>query len=337
MREVYVHVGPIKTGSTFLQDVLWRYRDDLARQGYHHPGAHANEMWEATNDLQDAAFVHWEIPDVSGVWAQVCERVLAYDGPSVISHEVLGMSTEEHIDRIVTSLASARLQVIVMARSLVATLPSVWQEHVKGVDPAGVSWPDFLASQRDMGAPVTDALLIVQRWLAHVSAEQVHVVTVPPAGAAPGVLLGRFADALGVDTSSWSVDDVARNVSLDMVQAELIRRLNRTSAASLDHHARRRLVHDALLPRMRPPSPARRIRLPSSERDWIESETCRLVDGLRDCGAVLHGDLDDLASPPDVWQDDPVEVSETDLLDETLRLLVSSHPDTSEPDRVDVI
>ena len=271
MREVYLHVGPMKTGSTFLQDLLWRHRDDLERQGYHHPGAHANEMWLATNDLQDAAFVNYEMPQASGVWAQVCERVLAYDGRSVISHEVLGLSTEEHIDRIVRSLKPARLQVIVMARSLAAMLPSLWQESVKGVGRDGVSWADFLASQRETHAPTTDALLIVRRWLAHIPAEQVHVVTVPPAGTGPAVLLGRFSDALGIDTTSWAADDAARNVSIDMVQTELIRRLNQASAASLDHRAQSLLVHDAVLPNLRPPSPARRIRLPSSEREWIES------------------------------------------------------------------
>ena len=45
--------------------------------------------------------------------------------------------------------------------------------------------------------------------------------------------------------------------------------------------------------------------------------------------------LDDLAGPPDVWQDDPVEVPPADLLDEALQLQVSSHPDNSDPDRVD--
>jgi hypothetical protein len=337
MREVYLHVGPVKTGSTFLQDLLWQYRDDLARQGYHHPGTHPNEMWLATNDLQEGAFVNYPIPQASGVWAQVCKRVLAYDGRSVISHEVLGLSADRHIDRIVRSLTPARLQVIVMARSLAAMLPSLWQESVRSVDRDGVSWPDFLASQRDTRAPITDALLIVQRWLAHLPAEQIHVVTVPRAGTDPTVLLGRFSEALGIETTSWPADDVARNVSLDMVQTELIRQLNQTSAASIDHRAQRLLVHDALLSHLRPPNLTRRIRLPSSEREWIESETCRRVDGLRDCGALLHGDVDDLASPPDMWQDVPDTVTDADLLEEALHLLVSSHPDNSDPDRLDFV
>jgi hypothetical protein len=122
-----------------------------------------------------------------------------------------------------------------------------------------------------------------------------------------------------------------------MVQTELIRRLNQTSAVSLDHRAQRLLVHDTVLPSLRPPSPARRIRLPTSEREWIETETSRRAEGLRDCGALLHGDLNDLASPPDVWQDVPDAVTEADLLDEALHLLVLSHPDTSDPDRLDFV
>ena len=224
-----------------------------------------------------------------------------------------------------------------MARSLAAMLPSLWQESVKSVGRDGVSWPAFLASQRDTRAPITDALLIVQRWLAHIPAEQVHVITVPPAGTGPAVLLGRFSDALGIDTTSWPADAAARNVSIDMVQTELVRRLIQTSAASLDHRAQRLVVHDALLSSLRPPSPARRIRLPSSEREWIEPETWRRVDGLRDCGALLHGDLNDLASPPDVWQDVPDAVTEADLLEEALHLLVLSHPGTSDPDRLDFV
>jgi hypothetical protein len=96
-------------------------------------------------------------------------------------------------------------------------------------------------------------------------------------------------------------------------------------------------VHDAVPPGLRPPSPARRIRLPSSEREWVEPETARRVDGLRDCGALLHGDLNDLASPPDVWQDVADAVTDADLLEEALHLLVLSHPATSDPDRLDFV
>ncbi len=335
MSEVHLHVGPVKTGSTYLQDLLWRNRHHLARQGYQHPGEHDNEMWLASNDVQDQAFIHFEMPEAVGVWAKVCERVLGFDGPSVISHEVLGMSTEEHIARIVDSLQPARLHVVVMARSLAPMLPSLWQEKIKMVDP-DISWPDFLAAEQKTGSPVTDASLIVQRWLAHVPPAQIHVVTVPPRGADPEVLLDRFADALGIDRSTWDTDGGAANQSLDRVQVELLRRLNLTTGSTLDRRAQRRLVHGALLPRLRPADPRRRMRLPESEREWIEGETSRRMDALRRSGATVHGDLAELECPADTWANTPAHVSTEDLLDEALQLLVSSHPDMT-PDRLDII
>lgn len=335
MSNVYLHVGPVKTGSTYLQDLLWRNRQDLARQGYQHPGEHDNEMWLATNDVQDQAFIHFEMPEAAGAWAKVCERVLAFDGSSVISHEVLGMSTEEHVARIVDSLASARLHVVVMARSLAPMLPSLWQEKVKMVDP-DISWPNFLASQGQSGAPLTDASLIVQRWLAHVPPAQIHVVTVPPRSAEPRILLDRFAAALSIDTLGWTIDGDAANRSLDRIQVELLRRLNLATSGSLDRRAQRRLVQGALLPQMRAADPQRRMRLPESERGWIEAETSRRLDALHNSRTTLHGDLADLEIPADTWEDAPLHVPDGELLDEALQLLVSTHPDL-EPDRLDIV
>jgi hypothetical protein len=337
MSDVYLHVGPVKTGSTYLQGLLWRNRRDLARQGYQHSEDHNNEMWLASNDVQDQAFVHFEMPEAAGVWARVCERVLGFEGPSIISHEVLGMSTEEHIARIVRSLAPARLHVVVMARSLAPMLPSLWQEKVKMVDP-DISWPGFLASEREGGSRLTDASLIVRRWLAHVPPARVHVVTVPPRGAEARILLDRFAAALGIDTSTWTTDDdgAAANPSLDRVQVELLRRLNLSTSASVDRRAQRRLVQGALLPRMRAANPQRRIRLPPSERGWIEAETSRRIERLRSSGAVVYGDLAELEVPTDTWDEVSFDFSDADLLDEAIHLLASSHPD-QDPDRLDIV
>ncbi len=214
-------------------------------------------------------------------------------------------------------------------------LPSLWQEKIKMVDP-DISWPDFLASERKTGSPVTDASLIVHRWLAYVPPAPIHVVTVPPRSADPGVLLHRFAAALGIDTSAWDTDGGAANRSLDRVQVELLRRLNRTTSTSLDRRAQRRLVQGALLPRLRAADPRRRMRLPESERKWIESETSRRIDALLSSGATVHGDLADLETPADTWEDIPLHVPAEDLLDEALQLLVSTHPDVT-PDRLDIV
>jgi hypothetical protein len=81
---------------------------------------------------------------------------------------------------------------------------------VKGVSLGSGSWPEFLAFERESGAPIADALLVVRRWLAHLPAERIHIVTVLPVGTDPAVLLGRFADALTMRTSDRALEEESR-------------------------------------------------------------------------------------------------------------------------------
>jgi hypothetical protein len=323
--DIYLHVGPVKTGSTYLQDLLWTNRHSLARQGVLHPCEHDNEMWLAANDVQDGAFIPFDLPEAAGAWNRIRDRVVAFGGPSIMSHEMLGLSGEDHVARIAASLPVARVRLVVMARSLAATLPSLWQEKVKMADP-GISWPDFLEQQRMAGAPLTDTSLIVGRWLRHVPASRIHVVTVPARGCDRSLLLRRFAEVTGIDTAGWQGSDGHANESLDLVQSELLHRLNQVTAGFLDPRAQRRL-NGRLLPLMRPADPARRRRLPAQARQWVEAETARRAAGLQHSGILIHGDLAELRAPADAWEPAAPSITDADLLLEALRLLAESHPD----------
>jgi hypothetical protein len=52
MSDVYLHVGPVKTGSTYLQSILWNSPDALREQGVLLPADHPNEFFLAANDVQ---------------------------------------------------------------------------------------------------------------------------------------------------------------------------------------------------------------------------------------------------------------------------------------------
>lgn len=53
-----------------------------------YPAEHENDMWFATNDVQAGAFIHFAMPEAEGTWARVRDRVLAFEGSSIVSHEV---------------------------------------------------------------------------------------------------------------------------------------------------------------------------------------------------------------------------------------------------------
>lgn len=140
---VYLHIGPPKTGSTYLQSIIWRNREALRGQGVEYPAAHENEHFLAAYDVQGGEFVHGELPEAAGAWERVAGRVRKHCGRSLISHEILALSRPQHIERIAASLHPVPVHVIVMGRCLADVLPSTYQEKVKQRDP-DVSWPDFL-------------------------------------------------------------------------------------------------------------------------------------------------------------------------------------------------
>jgi hypothetical protein len=322
--DIYLHVGPVKTGSTYLQDLLWTNRGSLARQGVLYPCEHDNEMWLAANDVQDGAFIPFDLPEAAGVWNRIRDRVLAFGGRAVLSHEMLGLSGADHVARIAASLPLTRVRIVVMARSLGATLPSLWQEKVKMADPP-IGWPDFLEQQRMAGSPLTDASLIVQRWLRHVPASRIHVVTVPARASDRNLLLRRFAEVTGIDIAGWQGTDGHANESLDLVQSELLHRLNQVTSEFLDPRAQRRL-NGRLLPLMRAADPARRRRLPAAARPWVAAETARRAAYLQHSGVIIHGDLAELQPPAEAWESAAPSITDADLLLEALRLLAESHP-----------
>jgi hypothetical protein len=322
--DIYLHVGPVKTGSTFLQAMLWRNRADLARQGILLPGESKSDIWLAANDVQDCENIHFALPAAAGTWGQLRDRVLAFPGRSLISHEILGMSTPDQVSRIAASLEPAQLHVVVMARSLADSLPSLWQEGLKRAGPDNISWPDFLRAQRGSSAPVTDAALIVSRWLAHLPPSRLHVVTVPRASDGRNVLLQRFATAVGFDVCGWDADGAPANESLDGVQAELVWRLNLVAASAGASETWFELLGQVVLPGLRRcVQPGRRLRVPASERAWIEAETARRIAELKASHAAIHGDVADLHAGTGSWEDEPESPSDGELLAEALALLVS--------------
>ena len=50
--QVFLHIGLPKTGTTYLQSVLWESRAALARDGYLLPGSgHREHLWAALDLL----------------------------------------------------------------------------------------------------------------------------------------------------------------------------------------------------------------------------------------------------------------------------------------------
>ena len=78
MSVVYVHIGLPKTGTTHLQDRLWRNRDlALQTSGLLYPGNVISDHFHAAVHLQPERYLDWADPAFAGVWPTLVKQMLS--------------------------------------------------------------------------------------------------------------------------------------------------------------------------------------------------------------------------------------------------------------------
>lgn len=237
-RRAFLHLGAPKTGTTFLQRVLWTNREALAEQGVDVPGANRGEHYRAAYDLRAVPAAPADpkrpMPELAGAWDRLAAAVRESPRPvAAISDERLAAATPEEADRAVTSLAPAEVHIVYTAREFVGLLPAAWQEFIKNGFSLGFEeWLGDVFDEGREGAAgawfwrVQDAADVLRRWETAVPPERIHVVPMPPPPAPTDLLWARFAALLGIDPGHVDTESASVNSSLSWEQTELLRRVN---------------------------------------------------------------------------------------------------------------
>ena len=328
-RTVHLHVGVAKTGTTFLQRVLFAHRELLAKHGVLYPGDRPASHFYASLDLRGATFQGHEYDGVTGAWDRLAQEVRAYPGSAVISHETLARTSPDRIRQAVASFGPADIRVVVTARDLGRQLPAVWQERIKNRNQQ--TYADFLESvlsQRQTeeftggfwaAQRVPD---VVRRWCEAVGPEHVSLVTVPPPDADPQELWRRFAAATGLPNLGYDLDLESRNTSLGVVEAELLRRLNgdfATLSWPQYEHRIKRVFAERTLARL---GSSPRITVPTTWHSEVKALSETAVEQLRATEVAVVGDLADLLPTLDDRPSSSRPVQEQELLELACRLVL---------------
>ena len=303
MARVFLHVGGPKTGTTFLQAVLWRQADVALRQGLLLPFSGVPDHYRAYLDLTGHA--NWKgVPgEATGTWSRLLEEIAAHPGDALVSTEFFVHASAQHAARAVADLTGLgrEVHVVVTVRDLARFLPSQWQETIKSTR----SWTfaEFLRQAREASTPegraqrrLWDYPALLQTWAQGVPPERVHVVTVAPPPASRTVLWQRFASVLGLDAGEFSLDIPRTNGSLGAEQAEVLRRVNAALAgrvgwpAEYQQTVQRPFLRRVLAAREGGPP----ITIPADELAWVRAESARIVAALASSGVDVVGDLADL-------------------------------------------
>jgi hypothetical protein len=326
---VLLHVGAPKTGTSFVQDMLFQHRSQLAAQGVLYPADRFDAQFLAALDLMELRWGGLEREAV-GAWERLAAQVRDWDGAAIVSHEILAAASAEQVRRAVSSLGpGAELHVVMSVRDLVRQLPAEWQENVKHRRTLG--YHDFLrrvtADEPAGSVPtwfwaVQDVPAVLARWGAGLPPDRVHVVTVPRPGAAGTTLWERFARVFGLDPSAYDLSVVERaNPSLGVAEGALLRLVNQRVNGVVANEHYREFVRELLAHRtLARPEGAERIRLPHDVQEWAAERSERWATTLAERGYDVVGSLDDLlADPPlPVVGGDPDRVAPESLVEPAL-------------------
>jgi hypothetical protein len=334
-RRIFLHVATTKTGTTFLQKVMWSHRDRLLEQGVLLPGTGLRDHFRAAIDVREQPHLIRDPGAASGAWARLASEMVAWHGDAVVSHELFAPATADQTRRATGLLGDAEVHVVVTARDLVRQIPAEWQEHLK--QRSVLTFPEFLRDLRadqEQGPyspngywfwPMQDLCGVVRRWAAAVPVQRVHVVTVPPAGTPSGLLWERFSGLIGVDGKDFDLAKARANPSVGAEQAELLRRLNSVLRERLPlpgpYPA---VVKNLLAHRILAGRDGTRFGLTGEDRAFAVERSRTMAAGLRELGVDVVGDLDELvpgADPQDV--SGSTQVPAEKVLDEAVEALAA--------------
>jgi hypothetical protein len=286
--------------------VLWQNADALKRDGLLLP-AKFSLHYAAAKGVTTRTSLKRELEvDVDRAWGRLARLSKRWEHDALISHELLAPATRDQARAAKRRRGDAEVHLIVTVRALHRQLPASWQEQVK----SGMSlpFPLFLNRVRDREArgewfwDVQDAIDILDRWGARAGPSQVHVVTVPIGSPDPNLLWSRFSSVLGIDPAAYDSQVPRKNVSLGVVESELLRRVHavrdgRFTDAQRHYWTRRILAGELLGQRRGAP-----ILLPDDVRPWLEERSTEIGAAIRERGYHVVGDLDELA-----WGDPPAD------------------------------
>jgi hypothetical protein len=329
---VFLHVGAPKTGTSFLQDVLWNNREALREAGVLYPGLSPDAQFHAAMDLQATAFQEHQHSAVPGAWERLVGQARAWRRDVVISHELFSMADERLAARALDALAWADVHIVCTVRDLARQLPAVWQEDVKNRQV--LSFAEFARELAEPGPDphylvslfwrLQDIPRVLDVWAARLPADRIRLVTVPKPGSPPDELWARFGEAIDLDPGRADIDlSGESNRSMGIAETNLLRRLNLELGDSIDWPTYDVLVKDFLaLSVMGKRQGTVPLALPACDQEWVARRGEQMVDTLRATPYRVIGDLDELRSAPTPeTRRHPDDADDGELADSAVRAL----------------
>ncbi|WP_121255286.1 hypothetical protein [Nocardioides ferulae] len=227
---VVLHLGAMKTGTSFVQDVLGQHPEQLAAAGVEFLGGFGKQTRAVLDGLRRTG-----TEDALQRWRRLISGA-PDDRTAVVSMEFLSFASPRQVAGFLEPLRGREVQVVLTVRDQLRVLPAQWQSYTRNFGTS--SFADYLREVREPRPrkPVgrayrtyhraQDIVEIVDRWVGRPEVARFDVVTVPPPGAPREELWERFCRAIEVTVPGIGLDAVHDNSSLGYASCDALRRVN---------------------------------------------------------------------------------------------------------------
>jgi len=216
-----IHIGPHKTGTTYLQHAFTRLRPELEARGTLYPQAWGSGE-HGHHDLPTvlAQVDDTSLPEAFEALNRSCANTI------LLSSETFSYSSDADVRRLHSLMAGEPVTVVFYCRRWSELLPSCWRESVK--HGSVNTMPEYVLEC--LGDPTASSIVnfcqILDRYAAVFGAEAIKVASYNSIMEAGEDLLTHFCRSF----LSWDDPPPTElgqvNTSLDMVDSEIIRTLN---------------------------------------------------------------------------------------------------------------
>lgn len=229
---VVLHIGSMKSGTTFLQSALAQNEATLADAGVRFLGGGFGKQVRAVQQVLKAP------KEKPSRWLSLVDEASSGDQEtSIVSMEFLSFANDNAVGRFLEPMAGLDVRVVVTVRDQLRAIPAQWQTYSRnqGLD----GWPTYLKhiQPRKSGLRRTvaertfnraqDLGPMLERWRARPEVNDLVVATVPSPGAPKSELWHRFCKAAGIPPESADLSSVRENASLGYASCDYLRRANR--------------------------------------------------------------------------------------------------------------
>lgn len=338
LEQVHVHIGPLKTGTTYVQQMLVGNQRVLDEQGATFYGVDFKEHATAVKHLMGRRRRRDGVASSdTDQWTELVDEARASGArTAMVSMEYLCTADSSAVQRLVSSVAPARVRIVFTARDYSRLIPAAWQTALRNQH--APTWQEFIDSIRDPEGEdgvwgrrfwrQQDPRQVLAPYLEHLQPDQITVVTMPPSADPPDLLWRRFCAATGLTAEPFDLGAVRRsNPSLGGVEAEVLRRINLEVAGRVPGAVYTDLVKVFVareVLELRPQS--FRLGLAEDEYDWLDERARDQQAYIAAAGFDVVGDLAELVPlrrpaerRPDSATEPEVAAVLTEVLGATLR------------------